>query len=695
MYVVLSLFSIFIFSSLLKFGFYYLPKHYMPMYSFLIFLSGGLSYSLTNYFSPVHHFFNEMNQLDAHGIIDIFLPLLIFNSSFNMNFHVFWNIKHIALSLAGPFLILIASLYSFTYYAIYATNFNLLIPIFIKGFILSATDPIAIVSCMKHMGAPKPLEMIIEGESLLNDGISLFLFSFFVDIYNYRLTLSQGFKDFFFSVVISPLVGIAFGYLVRRLIGHTRKDPMIEYSIVLSFAYFNCVLLEKLGNGLSGVLSTVGYGLYLSYKGKYNMSPEIEKKSETIFNFLGEMLEIIIYFLSGYICMKKLWENYEPNILSKIVVSYLLINIYRILVICGSYIFFRNNDYKLNFKSFFFVGFSAVRGAITLSMGLLLHQITMIDENSENNWTTEYMIVIFGVVILSFLINGLFAVPLYKYLKLDGRKFFGKNDYEKLKSHLNRLTSSKISELKGNLYHKNSDWQKIYKTIFFGKFNERRVEWDNESSPGSDRNTYHIIMSNHHNNFLHSVYHQYWVDFEANRINKIAITYLLEAVENALDHCEHHADEQYDIFQYEYNSLEKIFKIPRAWSQMLDKPIIGKIFNLMIYNRLYLCYRIMGAFISVHKKVCDKYIKMDNQFTEEYLPFINRYEEKFEHKLNGFIERFPEISQKIFTRESMKKVNQMKREEIKNLLGEGVVPQNLGKKFLSKIDNELKMIKSM
>jgi sugar-specific transcriptional regulator TrmB len=103
----------------------------------------------------------------------------------------------------------------------------------------------------------------------------------------------------------------------------------------------------------------------------------------------------------------------------------------------------------------------------------------------------------------------------------------------------------------------------------------------------------------------------------------------------------------------------------------------------------------MGAFISVHKKVCDKYIKMDNQFTEEYLPFINRYEEKFEHKLNGFIERFPEISQKIFTRESMKKVNQMKREEIKNLLGEGVVPQNLGKKFLSKIDNELKMIKSM
>ena len=54
---------------------------------------------------------------------------------------------------------------------------------------------------------------------------------------------------------------------------------MIEYSIVLSIAYFNCVLLETIEYGLSGVLSTVAYGMYLSYKGKYNMSPDIEKTS--------------------------------------------------------------------------------------------------------------------------------------------------------------------------------------------------------------------------------------------------------------------------------------------------------------------------------------------------------------------------------------------------------------------------------
>ena len=693
MYIVLSLFSIFIFSSLLKFGFYYLPKYCAPLYSFILFLFGAGCYSLTNYFNNLHIFFEEMNAINAHTIIDIFLPLLIFNSSFHMNFHVFWKIKHIAFSLAFPILIVIATLYSFTYYGIIERGSNLLVPIFVKGFILSATDPIAIVSCMRHMGAPKPLEMIIEGESLLNDGVSLFLFSFFVDIYNNELTIGQGFKSFFFSVIISPLIGITFGFIVKKLIGHTRKDPMIEYSLVLSFAYFNCVLLEKIENGLSGVLSTVGYGLYLSYKGKYNMTPEIEKKSEAIFNFLSEMMEIIIYFLSGYICMKNLWENYQSNILYKIVVSYLLINFFRIMVISMSYFIFKKNEYDLTIKSFFFIGFSAVRGAITLSMGLLIHKIGI--QNNNSDWPTEYMIIIFGVVVLSFLINGLLAIPLYNYLRLNGRKFFGREDYEKLKSHLNKITNEKIEELKRNIYFKKSNWKRVYSSIFFGKYNEKRIEWDNESSPRPDNHMYHIILSNHHNNFLQSVYHLYWEEFEANRINKIVISYLLEAVENALDHCEHHMEEEYDIIQFEYNILERVFIIPRYWSQMVGIPLVGKIFKLKIYNRFYLCYRIMEAFIRVHKKVCEKYMKIDVKLADEYLLFIRRYEEKFEHRLKEYIERFPEICEEIFTRESMKKINQFKREELTKLLGEGVIPQNLGKKFMNKIDNELKMINAI
>lgn len=690
MYIVLSLFSIFIFSSLLKFAFYYLPKNYYPLYSFLLFVTGSISYILTNYSETIKLFFYDMNKINAETIIDIFIPLLIFNSSFNLNFHVFWNIKHIALSLAFPLLSIIAGLYSITYYGIFGNNhYDLFIPILIKGFILSATDPVAIVASMKHMNAQKPLEMIIEGESLLNDGVSIFLFSFFLDIYKNDLSTSEGFKDFFFSIILSPIIGIIFGFIVRKLLGHTRKDPMIEYSIVLSIAYFNCVLLETIEYGLSGVLSTVAYGMYLSYKGKYNMSPEIEKTSETIFNFLAEMLEVIIFFLSGYICLKNLWENYTSDILYKIMVSYLLINIYRIIIVTLSYFLFRKNEYNLSLKSFLFIGCCAVRGAITLSMGLLLHKIP----DTSEHWQTEFMIIIFGVVVLSFLINGLLVIPLYKYLRLNKRNFFDKNDYLKLKSHLNRITNSKIEDLKNSVYHKNTEWTKIYATMFFGKYNESRSEWDEESSPSSERYNFQITLSNHHNNFLHSVYHQYWVEFEAERINKIAITYLLEAVEHAFDHCERDTEGEFDILQYEYDYLSKLFDIPRYWDNFNQRPMIGKIFYYKIYNRLYLCYRVMEAFIDVHKIVCDKYANMGDNFSREYRPFIRRYEEKFEHKLSCFGDRYPVISREIFSRETMKVLNHCKKEEIDKLLCDGLIPQKLGKKFYNKIQSEHKMIK--
>ena len=42
---------------------------------------------------------------------------------------------------------------------------------------MGATDPVAVVSLLEEIGAPFGMRTIIEGESLLNDGVALFTFN--------------------------------------------------------------------------------------------------------------------------------------------------------------------------------------------------------------------------------------------------------------------------------------------------------------------------------------------------------------------------------------------------------------------------------------------------------------------------------------------------------------------------------------
>jgi NhaP-type Na+/H+ or K+/H+ antiporter len=50
------------------------------------------------------------------------------------------------------------------------------------GAIISATDPVAVVSLLKELGASKELSTLIEGESLLNDGTAMVVFFVMLDV---------------------------------------------------------------------------------------------------------------------------------------------------------------------------------------------------------------------------------------------------------------------------------------------------------------------------------------------------------------------------------------------------------------------------------------------------------------------------------------------------------------------------------
>eukprot|EP00467_Chlorarachnion_reptans_P017377 CAMPEP_0114533510 /NCGR_PEP_ID=MMETSP0109-20121206/27289_1 /TAXON_ID=29199 /ORGANISM="Chlorarachnion reptans, Strain CCCM449" /LENGTH=199 /DNA_ID=CAMNT_0001716749 /DNA_START=49 /DNA_END=645 /DNA_ORIENTATION=+ len=123
---------------------------------------------------------DAMIDIDAHLFLMIFIPPVIFESAYKSNFHLMRRIAGQALILAVPgvvislILIAVIARYFFDYGWGWYTALMF-------GSILSATDPVAVVSILGSLGASKQLSTLIEGESLFNDGSAYVLFLLWKD----------------------------------------------------------------------------------------------------------------------------------------------------------------------------------------------------------------------------------------------------------------------------------------------------------------------------------------------------------------------------------------------------------------------------------------------------------------------------------------------------------------------------------
>ena len=105
------------------------------------------------------------------------------------------------------------------------------------GCIISATDPIFVLAIFKDLTVDKRLSLIMEGESLLNDGTAVVLFGIlFGAIVAERLTVPKGIEQYFLAVVGGAVLGSTLGYLASRITG-TVDDPQIEITVTTILAY--------------------------------------------------------------------------------------------------------------------------------------------------------------------------------------------------------------------------------------------------------------------------------------------------------------------------------------------------------------------------------------------------------------------------------------------------------------------------
>jgi NhaP-type Na+/H+ or K+/H+ antiporter len=106
-------------------------------------------------------------------ILFIFIPVLIFESSFNCDWYIFKRVIINVFLLAGPGVLLGSFMLAISLKIFLGYTDITWAGALTMGSILCATDPVAVVALLKELGASARLNTLIEGESLLNDGTAM------------------------------------------------------------------------------------------------------------------------------------------------------------------------------------------------------------------------------------------------------------------------------------------------------------------------------------------------------------------------------------------------------------------------------------------------------------------------------------------------------------------------------------------
>lgn len=244
-------------------------------------------------------------EITPELILFVFLPTLIFESAFNLDARQLKQNIIPVLTLAIPGLLLSTFLIGSVVWFLSTLFFTNPIPLsaaLVLGGILSATDPVAVISLFKQLGAPKRLTVLVEGESLFNDATSIVTVKILVAVaiagfYTFD-TVLNGAIEFLINFFGGIFVGWIIARLVGTLLGLVESNPYIEISLTTILAYLSFLIAEHMLH-VSGVMATVAAGVTMGGWGRTKISPSVSGFLDHFWEYIAYLANALIFLLVG------------------------------------------------------------------------------------------------------------------------------------------------------------------------------------------------------------------------------------------------------------------------------------------------------------------------------------------------------------------------------------------------------------
>jgi CPA1 family monovalent cation:H+ antiporter len=305
-------------------------------------------------------------ELDPDTIFLVFLPPLVFSAG--------WRTSPRELRTVMRPLGLLSIVLVFLTAGVVALVAHALVPDLgwaeaaVLGAILAPTDAVAAIAVFRRIGGPERVRLLVEGESMINDGTALVIYRIAVGVATGgAFALGDASLEFLLVAAGGILVGLlvgAFSILVIR----RQADASLVVVLTVLTAYGAYIGAEEIG--VSGILAAVVAGLYGGYQAPRALDAETRLNAVAFWNVLIFMLETALFVLLG-VQLPGVVDSLEA---SSSGIGELLGPIAAIaaasIALRLAFVFAMRSDAGETLGERFAVGWSGMRGAVSLAAAL-------------------------------------------------------------------------------------------------------------------------------------------------------------------------------------------------------------------------------------------------------------------------------------------------------------------------------------
>ena len=338
-------------------------------------------------------------------VFNILLPPLVFEAALQLEWKRFRAELPLTLTLAFFGVAIAATVVAAGMHALVGWSW---IGAALFGVLIAATDPVSVIASFREMGAQPRVSMVVESESLLNDGVAAVGFAVVSAIAAGASPSAAGVIPAFLWTLGGGLaIGLATSAAILLVAGRT-DDPLVEITLTTIAAYGSFLVAEHFH--ASGIISALAAGLMIGSAGTRFLSRSGRDRVHWAWEYFAFLANSLVFILIGMNVANQPLRLLGPTV----AIAIILILAGRGLSVYPLSLLFRWSRWRLkpSFQHTLFWG--GLRGALALALALAVP--ATVPERDAIILTS------FVVVAFSILVQGLTMPWLIKRLGLDRKR---------------------------------------------------------------------------------------------------------------------------------------------------------------------------------------------------------------------------------------------------------------------------------
>nr|AVA17729.1 SOS1-like protein 1 [Populus balsamifera] len=558
---------------------------------------GSLEYGTSHQLGRIGDGIRLWAHIDPDLLLAVFLPALLFESSFSMEVHQIKRGMGQRALLAVPGVLISTCCLGCALKLIFPYNWSWTTSLLLGG-LLSATDPVAVVALLKELGASKKLSTIIEGESLMNDGTAIVVYQLF-----YRMVLGESFTSgaiikFLTQVSLGAVgIGIAFGIASVLWLGFIFNDTVIEIALTLAVSYVTYFTAQE-GAAVSGVLAVMTLGMFYAAVARTAFKGDGQQSLHHFWEMVAYIANTLIFILSGVVIAEGVLSSGNTfhshgHTWGYLFLLYIFVQLSRFIVVGALYPFLRYFGYGLDWKEATIVIWSGLRGAVALSLSLSVKRTSDSSIYLSSDTGTLFVFFTGGIVFLTLIVNGSTTQFILHLLDMDKlsatkKRILNFTKYEMLNKALEAFGDLGEDEELGPV-----DWPTVKRYITSLNNLEGSCEHPHGASE-ADNNLDPTNLKDIRIRLLNGVQAAYWGMLDEGRITQTTANILMQSVDEAIDLASHEP-------LCDWKGLQSNVHFPNYYKFLQASIFPQKMVTYFTVERLESACYICAAFLRAHR----------------------------------------------------------------------------------------------